>query len=127
MTLRRHISAELCRLRHRRGHGIHSPLVYALKREVFMKRHPAGGELYDVLLRNGIKRKYAREINGLYTHLGAEGFHLEDGSLRFSGPAPCMLSFGPRSAPAREALSIDRRGYMIFFDDPSFPKQHFIV
>lgn len=127
MNLHRRITSEWSRLRHRRGHGVHSPLVYSLVREVFMKRHPDGGELYEALRGQGVRRKYAREIDGLHRYLGATGFSLEEGALRLSGPTPCVLRLGRHSALPGDALTIDRRGYRLTFDDPSLPKQHFIL
>ena len=57
----RRLGSRLARVRYFRGHGVHSPFVYDLVREVFMRREllPGGHALYDALLAAGVSRRRA--------------------------------------------------------------------
>ena len=61
---------------HWRGHGIHSPFMYGIVRNVFMKSHIVGTDrqLYEILRHNGIEQKQAVKIQNLYTHCRMKGF-----------------------------------------------------
>lgn len=61
---------------HWRGHGIHSPFMYGIVRNVFMKSRVVGPDrrLYEVLRRDGIEQKQAVKIQNLYTHCRMNGF-----------------------------------------------------
>ena len=59
------------RMRHLRGHGIHSPFVYSLIREAFMKRKLTdGGDtgLYSELIKYGAGKHSARELQNLHSY-----------------------------------------------------------
>ena len=59
----------LSRARYFRGHGVHSPFVYAIVRQVFMQSKPiAEDELYTSLLSAGIPRKRAVQLRNLASH-----------------------------------------------------------
>lgn len=63
------------RARYFRGHGVHSPFVYAIVRQVFMRRSLTtvdGGGMYDALIAAGIPRKRAVQLANLRVHIGAE-------------------------------------------------------
>ncbi len=129
------IKNSISRLRHRRGHGVHSPLVYALYREAFMKKG-GGGELYDMLAAKGVPRRYAAEIDRAAWLLGPEKM-----SFIFPGDEPagegngvvCLVQLEKqgrlyRSMVAeKKALSIDRRGYALFIYGGGLSTQHFIL
>lgn len=57
----------LSRLRHFRGHGIHSPFVYDLVREVFSSHKQLVNEceLFERLRRSGVDRRTAERIQNL--------------------------------------------------------------
>ncbi len=92
MVKRRHLLRPLrvvkerfVRLRHARGHGVHSPFVYSIVREVFMCRpkRVRRGDMYSALRECGVARKSACELQRLAMYLGADGFGINcvDGKL----------------------------------------------
>ena len=59
----------ISRARYFRGHGVHSPFVYAIVRQVFMKSKPvAEDELLTSFLEEGIPRKRAVQLRNLAAH-----------------------------------------------------------
>ena len=60
------------RVRHFRGHGVHSPFVYQIVRKVFMQRRFLGEErsLFEALKARAISSRRARELQNLALHLG---------------------------------------------------------
>ena len=75
----RTIPQRVARARYFRGHGVHSPFVYQLVRQAFMKRDLITDEpkLYDTLLARGFARKRARQLQNLYTHCGYQNFAID--------------------------------------------------
>ncbi len=70
----------LSRLRHKRGHGVHSPYVYSIYREVFMRRRnsaPLCAPLYQQLIDIGVDRRNAAEIENLRHHCGFSTFGVD--------------------------------------------------
>ncbi len=70
------LSGKITRARYFRGHGVHSPFVYALVRQVFMCRGFLAEErtLYDALRSEGVSRRRARELQNLFVHCGYATF-----------------------------------------------------
>lgn len=66
-----------------RGHGIHSPFVYSLVREVFMPRSLMEGDesLYAALRSAGVGRKPARQLHNLFIFGGYTTFSINNGTL----------------------------------------------
>ena len=63
------------RMRHFRGHGVHSPYVYALVREVFMKRRNAvtGDPGFErALVAAGLSLRAARELQQICRRCGCK-------------------------------------------------------
>ena len=62
------------RIRYFRGHGIHSPFVYSLVRNVFMRRGMKTGEnaLYALLISSGIRKTVAAELQRLADYIGLQ-------------------------------------------------------
>ena len=64
----------LSRARYFRGHGVHSPFVYSIVRQVFMRSDFISGDtfyterLYDTLLEWGVPRKRAVQLVNLCAH-----------------------------------------------------------
>lgn len=60
----------LSRARYFRGHGVHSPFVYAIVREVFMCRDLLEGDrsLYEALFAAGIPHRRAVQLQNLAIH-----------------------------------------------------------
>lgn len=63
-------------VRHWRGHGIHSPFMYGIVRNVFMKTRITGKEreLYGILVREGVSRKNSIKLQNLYTHCKMDSY-----------------------------------------------------
>jgi len=68
----------LARARYFRGHGVHSPFVYDLVREVFMRREllPGDRAVYEALSAAGVSHKRAVELQNLASHCGYAAFGL---------------------------------------------------
>jgi hypothetical protein len=153
-------AAGAARVRHLRGHGIHSPFVYSIVRDVFMPRSLTDTnhrELYDTLRGLGVWRRYARQIQNLYTHCGFSSFRIND---RCGGAENCLFVMLPEYAALQSdmdsawrngnavvvmhshdtyrqarairdliykdvCLSIDNRGYTVFFNNDKLPVNHF--
>lgn len=66
----------LARVRYFRGHGVHSPYVYAIVRQVFMPRElkPGREDLYQELLALGAPRRRAVQLQNLMIHCGYEHY-----------------------------------------------------
>ncbi len=69
----------LARARYFRGHGVHSPFVYGIVREVFMRRDMLVGDraLYRALLRLGLRERRAVQLQNLAIHCGCESFGID--------------------------------------------------
>ncbi len=66
------LPTRVARARYFRGHGVHSPFVYAIVRQVFMKSRLATEEhvLFDALVARNFVRRRAVQMQNLYTHCG---------------------------------------------------------
>ena len=66
-------------LRHSRGYGVHSPLLYRIVREAMMPRKIAGTEhaLYDALRAQGICKHTATRLQNLYSLEGYEAWRVD--------------------------------------------------
>lgn len=64
------LPSRIKRARHFRGHGVHSPFVYAIVRQVFMCSGFLNEErdVYNALLSQGIAKRRARELQNLVVH-----------------------------------------------------------
>lgn len=70
---------QISRLRHRRGHGVHSPYIYNIVREVFMRRRPTHQQsaMQETLIELGIQKRCAVEIENLRHHCGLSSFGVD--------------------------------------------------
>lgn len=145
------------RIRHWRGHGIHSPYVYRLVREVFMDHtiaHDPHGP-YDELRRMGIRKKTARQIHNLHCFSGcceyaigeatkadfrivpagsphdsvAANLDSRDGIIIVLRPygRRATLDECKREAVRQRGLTIDKGRFFVFFPTETEPKQHFKI
>ncbi len=76
----RNLPSDLKRARYFRGHGVHSPFVYAVVRQVFMRSRlfPEGAtDLYYELLARGISQRRAVQLQNLMTHCGYASFSID--------------------------------------------------
>lgn len=73
-------SVRAANVRHYRGHGVHSPFVYSLVRQVFMRRRVEGAEmdLYADLLLRHVSRRRATQLQNLYSHCGYANYLFAD-------------------------------------------------
>lgn len=55
------------RARYFRGHGVHSPYIYAIVRQVFMRRglYDESCALYTELVERGVAKRRAEELTNL--------------------------------------------------------------
>ncbi len=99
----RWLGEKLRRLRHFRGHGVHSPYIYSIVRNVFMSRdlQEAGdGGLLEELMTQPIDRRLRVELHNLYVHCGYASYAInpEQGSARHY---LIFMSDAPRSQVER--------------------------
>ncbi len=99
----------IMRLKHRHGHGVHSPYIYDIVREVFMCRdakRALESPLYRLLSGIGVKHSHACEIENLRHHCGFATFAVD--SLESNDMVICSIS-SPRERIERiVALAKDR-------------------
>ena len=89
----------ISRLKHFRGHGVHSPYVYNLVRKVFMlKQLPVGRAhaLYHSLIERDVPQRRAVELQNLYYHCAAENFSIDN------APNICQMHFITATLPVSQ-------------------------
>ena len=74
----------LRRLRHLRGHGVHSPYVYNIVRKVFMQRKlvSATTDLYEALRALDIAERRCVELQNLVAHCGYDSWAVDNTERR---------------------------------------------
>lgn len=95
-------SVRAANVRHYRGHGVHSPFVYSLVREVFMRRRVEGEDtaLYTELISRHVSRRRATQLQNLYSHCGYENYLFADPYVeKLDGVEMCVI---PRECSADE-------------------------
>ena len=99
------IPSNIKRARYWRGHGVHSPFVYGIVRQVFMKRSLADQkrDLYDALLGEGIAERRAVELQNLMTHCNYETFALDCVPTSADG---CCMVIATKKTPASELAAM---------------------
>jgi len=72
------LRSRLARARFFRGHGVHSPFVYAIVRQVFLKSELAEGDrsLYEALRERAVSERRAIQLQNLFIHCGYKRFGL---------------------------------------------------
>lgn len=82
----RKLPSDLKRARYFRGHGVHSPYVYSIVRQVFMVSHLVSDEhsLYEALLSRGVGRKRATQLQNLACHCHYERVGIDCAVEEFS-------------------------------------------
>ncbi len=71
----------LARIKHRKGHGVHSPFVYGFVRRVLMTKtlcEEQGTALYDSLLAAGVVEKRARELHNTLCYIEGQSYSLNN-------------------------------------------------
>lgn len=100
-------SARAADVRHFRGHGVHSPFVYSLVRQVFMRRRIEGPDtaLYTDLIFKHVSNRRATQLQNLYTHCGYANYAFADdtGRIDLQGIAMCIV---PRECDLAHILQL---------------------
>ena len=71
----------LSRIKHREGHGVHSPFVYGYVRKVLMAKklfEGSGTALYDSLVAVGVSEKRARELHNLLAYIEGQSYSINE-------------------------------------------------
>lgn len=76
----KHLSSRLRRARYFRGHGVHSPYIYNIVRQVFMCSKLKSGEhpLYDALMAAGVAKRRAVQLQNLVTHCDYDNWAINE-------------------------------------------------
>ena len=97
----------LSRIKHRKGHGVHSPFVYGFVRRVLMTKNLCEGSeqaLYTDLLANGVAEKRSRELPNTLCYIGGQSYSINE--------VECDLSILLADYPTeklREAYEVAKR------------------
>lgn len=71
----------ISRIKHRKGHGVHSPFVYGFVRKVLMTKtlcEESGTALYDTLLANDVTEKRARELHNTLCYIEGQSYSINE-------------------------------------------------
>ena len=71
----------ISRIKHRKGHGVHSPFVYGFVRKALMVKtlaEGAGTALYDSLIAADTKEKRARELHNLLAYIEGQSYSINE-------------------------------------------------
>lgn len=82
----RTLPSNLKRARYFRGHGVHSPYVYSIVRQVFMASGfiTSDHSIYEALLSKGVGRKRATQLQNLAFHCNYERVGIDCAVEKFS-------------------------------------------
>ena len=71
----------LSRIKHRKGHGVHSPFVYGFVRKALMVKTLCEGActaLYDSLIAADMSEKRARELYNLFAYIEGQSYSINE-------------------------------------------------
>lgn len=102
------IPQRVARVRYFRGHGVHSPFVYQLVRQAFMKGKLQTSEpvLYEALVQRGFVKKRAVQLQNLYSHCDYRSFSID------SLENPCDLCLLTEAIGEQETIELVERAAM---------------
>ena len=75
------LSDRISRIKHRKGHGVHSPFVYGFVRKVLMSKalcEGSGTALYDSLVANGVAVRRAKELHNLLVYVEGQSYSINE-------------------------------------------------
>ena len=101
----RTLPSNLKRARYFRGHGVHSPFVYAIVREVFMRSelNTEHRELYDALLNINVAKRRAIQLQNLMEHCKYATFNIDCEPQQFKD---CDIVIASIDIPAEELAEL---------------------
>lgn len=73
------LASRIARLRHLRGHGVHSPYIYSIVRSVFMRRNLITPQLAGIEKRcqRSMGKRAIVELQNLYTYCGYKSYEID--------------------------------------------------
>ncbi len=83
-TLKRRLQLlgnRISRIKHHKGHGVHSPFVYGFVRRVIMTKtlcEEMGTALYDALIAENVTEKRARELQNTLCYIERQSFSINE-------------------------------------------------
>ena len=122
----RTLPSHLKRARHFRGHGVHSPYVYNIVRQVFMRSSFIADDrtLYDALIARGVAKRRALQLQNLMEHLRYESFLIDCPTAEVGG---CDMAIATTALPCDQlpALAAEARatGTTLCILAPSFDRE----
>ena len=122
----RTLPSRLKRARHFRGHGVHSPYVYNIVRQVFMRSTFISDNrtLYNALIALRVAKRRALQLQNLMEHLHYESF-LIDCSVEEIGKCDIAIATIDLSPELLPALAAEARatGTTLCIIAPSFDSE----
>ncbi len=111
----RHLPSRLRRVRHFRGHGVHSPFVYSVVRHVFMhsKLYDGDRTLYASLLAAGVAERRAMQLQNLVLYCATERWAIDEVTgdagliiLTLATPAEALARYAEHARECEATLCI---------------------
>ena len=116
----KHLPSHIRRARYFRGHGVHSPYIYDIVRQVFMRSTLMGDDhtLYDALRLQGVAHKRSVQLQNLVIHCNYKAWSIDQigEDVDF---AIITLNIGS-DALAEYARRAAERGITICITDPYY-------
>ena len=115
----------ISRIKHYRGHGVHSPYVYNLVRKVFMcKALPQDREnlLYKALVDCNVPVRRAVELQNMLYHCGTESFSID--STTALGQLHIVTTPQPLSEYEKLLTEAAKQGTTVVVLNPYLNREH---
>ena len=106
------LSSNLKRARYFRGHGVHSPFVYAVVRQVYMRSAFASEErgLFDALVAKGVARRRAMQLQNLIEHLHYTTFCIDPTTEECTGKEMIISTLNQPASMLPALADVAREG-----------------